>query len=96
MEAIYSSTALQTQQREIKDIARKQIVHITENGNGAFVFCSEELFQRAIDSARAEAVQEAALRAVVSRGMADVAAGRTYRGVADAFDEIERRAALHG
>ena len=29
MTAIYSSAALKTRQREIKDIARKDVVHIT-------------------------------------------------------------------
>lgn len=92
MEAIYSSTALQNNQREIKDIARRQVVHITENGNGAFVFCSEELFQQAID----DAVEEAELRMVVERGMADVSAGRTYEGTDAVRAEIERRVASRG
>lgn len=96
MEAIYSSTALQTQQREIKDIARKQIVHITENGNGAFVFCSEELFEQAIQSARDEAAEEARMAAVIERGRADVEAGRIWKGTAAAFEEIERRACANG
>ena len=65
MEAIFSSSALQTRQREIKDIARQQIVHITENGNGAFVFCSEELLQKTIDEACAAAVSDALLAAAV-------------------------------
>ncbi len=96
MEAIYSSTALQTQQREIKDIARKQLVHITENGNGAFVFCSEELFQKALDDARAEAAEDAMLCGIVARGRADFAAGRVYEGKDEAFAEIERRMAGRG
>ena len=96
MEAIYSSTALATQQREVKDVARKQVVHITENGNGAFVFCSEELFQAAIDEAAAKAAEEAALSFIVRRGKADIATGRVYDGVEAAFDEIERRVAARG
>ena len=94
MEAIYSSSALQTRQREIKGIARKRIVHITENGNGAFVFCSEEVFQRALDEARAEAAAEAVLAAVVERGRADFEAGRVFESTDDAFAEVERRVAL--
>ncbi len=96
MEAIYSSTALQTQQREIKDIARKQLVHITENGNGAFVFCSEELFQKALDDARAEAAEDAMVAAVVRRGRADFATGRVYEDTDGAFAEIDRRMAVRG
>ncbi|MBS5451077.1 MAG: hypothetical protein KHY83_09175 [Coriobacteriia bacterium] len=96
MEAIYSSTALQTQQREIKDIARKQVVHITENGNGAFVFCSEELFQQAIDEARIQAAEEARLSSIIERGEADFSAGRVYESLDAAFGEIEGRVAVRG
>ena len=45
MTAIYSSAALKTRQREIKDIARKDVVHITENGNAAFVFMSQRILK---------------------------------------------------
>jgi len=96
MEAIYSSTALQTQQREIKNVARKQVVHITENGNGAFVFCSEELFQEAIDRAREEALEEARLAMIVKRGHGDLSAGRVYHGTNDFLSELERRTADRG
>lgn len=96
MEAIFSSSALQTRQREIKDIARRQIVHITENGNGAFVFCSEELLQKTIDEACAAAVSDALLAAAVERGRADFEAGRVYDSLDEAFDEIEQRVAAHG
>ena len=44
--SIYSSTALASRQREVKDVADRQVVYITENGNGAYVFCSEEIFDR--------------------------------------------------
>ncbi len=92
MEAIYSSTALQNNQREIKDIARKQVVHITENGNGAFVFCSEELFQKALD----DAAEEAVLRATIERGRSDIAGGRFYEGTEAARAEVEKRVASRG
>ena len=38
--SIYSSTALASRQREVKDVADRQVVYITENGNGAYVFLS--------------------------------------------------------
>ena len=57
MEKIYSSAALKMKQREVKDAALKDIVHITENGNGAFIFCSEEVFARKMEQAAAEAVR---------------------------------------
>ena len=46
MDAIYPVTALQKQQGEVKKAAQAGIVRITENGKGAYVFCSEEVFER--------------------------------------------------
>lgn len=86
MPYIYSTTALSTRQREVKDAARESIVHITENGNGAFVFCSEEIFEEEIRKAREEAAYEARLDAVLGRSRDDFAAGRYYEGV----DELKR------
>lgn len=51
MDAIYSVTALRDHPREVKQAARERLVRITENGNGAYVFCSEEVFQREVDDA---------------------------------------------
>ncbi len=51
MDAIYSATALRDHPREVKQAARERLVRITENGNGAYVFCSEEVFQREVDDA---------------------------------------------
>lgn len=96
MTPIFSSSALQAQQREIKNIAKEQIVHITENGNAAFVFCSEELFDRVIQEAREEAAAEARMAAIIERGRTDAANNRTWNGTASAFEEIERRVAHNG
>lgn len=96
MEAIYSSTALQNNLREIKDIARKQLVHITENGNGAFVFCSEEQLDRELAAARAEAAEEARLSLIVERGRDDIANGRVYRGTQAAREEVAKRVSQRG
>lgn len=51
MPAIYPSTALKNQQREIKSIADAEIVYITENGRGKYVFMSEDVLQKQIDEA---------------------------------------------
>ena len=51
MDAIFSSTALRDRQAEVKKAAREGLVRITENGAGAFVFCSDEVFQQQIDDA---------------------------------------------
>ena len=93
MAAIYSSAALKTRQREIKNEAMKQVVHITENGNAAFVFCSEEVFENELRRAREQAAYEERMRAVLERGRSDVIAGNTVEGTDVALAEIARRAA---
>ena len=93
MTAIYSSAALKTRQREIKDEAMKRVVHITENGNAAFVFCSEEVFESELRRAREAAAYEERMRAVLERGRADVVDGNTVEGTDAALAEIARRAA---
>lgn len=90
MTEIYSSTALVTKLREVKDAAERTIVHITENGNGAFIFCSEELFARALEEERKRAVREEQLRRVESRSRADFAAGRYCEGVAALRAAVQR------
>ena len=52
---IYSFAALKTKQREIKDRAAEEVVHITENGNAAYIFCSEDVLAQE----KARAVEEA-------------------------------------
>ena len=73
---IYSSTALASKQREVKDAASRGIVHITENGNGAFVFCSEEIFAAEIERAREEALYEAAALYALRRAREEVSEGK--------------------
>ena len=92
MEAIYSSVALRDRQREVKDAARKDVVHITENGNGAFIFCSEEVFERRLQRAVDEALYAEHMAQVVRDGREDVAAGRTF-SVEEGFAAIEARRA---
>lgn len=96
MTPIYSSAALKTRQREIKDVARSQVVHITENGNAAFVLMSEEVYEKNLREAAERASYEARVASVVERGRADIEAGRFVEGTAAALAEIERRAALCG
>lgn len=97
MTAIYSSAALKTRQREIKDIAMKEVVHITENGNGAFIFCSEEVFEKELRNAAEQAAYEARLIDTIERGRADIAAGRYIEGLDEGLAELNKRwAAKHG
>ena len=55
----------QTRQREIVDIARKDVVHITENGSAAFVFMSEDLFEEQLNNAAEEAALTERMRACI-------------------------------
>lgn len=86
---IYSSAALKTRQREVKDAAREDVVHITENGNAAFVLMSEELYEKSLREAAERAAYEERMRACLLNGRADVAAGRYVDGI-DAFEEALR------
>ena len=55
MSPIFPISALQKRQREVKEAAKDDVVRITENGMGAYVFCTEETFKRVI----AETAEEA-------------------------------------
>ena len=74
--SIYSSTALASRQREVKDVADRQVVYITENGHCADVFCSEEIFDRELKQAREDARYEAEMEFVLRRGKRDIEEGR--------------------
>ena len=76
MDAIYSATALRDHTLEVKQAARERLVRITENGNGAYVFCSEEVFQREVDDAVERALYAQRVSDAIDRGRADIAAGR--------------------
>lgn len=94
LDPIFPITALQKKTAEVKDAARQEIVRITENGLGAFVFASEEVYEARVREAVEQAVEEALLSIAIERGRADIDAGRFMTGDA-AWDEIEKRAAAH-
>lgn len=96
MTPIYSSAALKTRQREVKDAALKNVVHITENGNGAFVFCSEEIFENQLKQAAEQAAYEERMRAVIERGRTDYTTGRVTEGTDAAFAKAAELRAQHG
>ena len=81
MDAIYSATALRDHPREVKQAARERLVRITENGNGAYVFCSEEVFQREVDDAVERALYAQRVYDAIDRGRADIAAGQYGEGL---------------
>ena len=91
MEAIYPVTALQKQQGEVKKAAREGLVRITENGKGAYVFCSENVFGRILDQAAEDAAAEARMHLIVNRGRSDIAAGRTYKDTEAAMRAVEQK-----
>jgi len=58
MPAIYPSTALKNEQRAIKAIADNEVVYITENGRGKYLFMSQEVHDREIEEAVEEALAQ--------------------------------------
>lgn len=91
MTAIYPSTALKNQQREIKALADKDVVHITENGRGKYAFMSEEVFGRKIADAVEEALYEERMKNALRQSREDFAQGRTYASrdaLMEAVDKI--------
>lgn len=85
MEPIYSMTMLQRSPSKVKEAARDSVVRITEQGAAAYVFCSEEAFERRIAAEREDAAFEARLAEAIGRGVADIEAGRFTASVDDAF-----------
>lgn len=95
MEPIYSMTALQRNPSQVKEAARDSVVRITEQGAGAYVFCSEEAFERRIAAEREDAAFEARLAEAVGRGIADIESDRYVTSVEEAFARAEELRAKH-
>lgn len=94
MEPIFSMTTLQRSPNEVKKAARDSVVRITEQGAGAYVFCSEDAFEKRIAREREDAAYEARLLEAVGRGVADIEAGRYTTSIDEAFtraDELRMR-----
>lgn len=71
-------------------------VRTTENGEGAFVFCSEEVFQREIDDAVERALYAERVKDAVAKGYAALAGGETVEGTAAARAAVARMRAARG
>lgn len=91
MTAIYPSTALKNQQREIKARADKEIVHITENGHGKYAFMSEEVFQNKINEAVEEALYAERMAEALRESRKDFAEGRYYTSREDLMAAIQEK-----
>ena len=90
MEPIFSMTSLQRTPNEVKAAAREDLVRITEQGGGAYVFCSEEVLEARIAKEREDAAYEARLAEAVGRGTADIEAGRFVDSVDAAFERADQ------
>lgn len=91
MSAIYPSTALKNQQREIKAVADTQIVHITENGWGKYVFMSEDVFERAVSQAVEDALYESRLSEALASSRQDFEQGRFYSSREDLMSAVKEK-----
>lgn len=78
MKPIYPSTALKNQQREIKAIADREPVYITENGRGKYVFMAESVYESRIKSAVEDALYERRLSDALDESRRDFQEGRSY------------------
>lgn len=83
--AVFPISALQKNQREVRDAAKTKLLRITENGASAYAFCSEEVLERAINRAVDEALYERDCLEALERGEGDIKAGR----YATRIDELE-------
>ena len=96
MPAIYPSTALKNQQREIKAKADSEIVHITENGWGKYVFMSEDVLKRTVEQAVEDALYEKRLADALVESRADFEDGRCYGSRSEMMAALAmKREALH-
>lgn len=86
MEPNYSMTTLKCNPSQVKSATRDNVVRITEQGMGAYVFCSEEVFEERIAKEREDAAYEARLIESVGRGVADIQAGRHVTSLDEAFE----------
>lgn len=78
MTPIFPSTALKNQQREIKKLADTQLVYITENGRGKYVFTSQEVLDQTIADAVEDALYEQRLSDALAESRDDFENGRYY------------------
>lgn len=78
MTPIFPSTALKNQQREIKKLADTQLVYITENGRGKYVFTSQEVLDQTIADAVEDALYEQRLSDALVESRDDFENGRYY------------------
>lgn len=89
VEEIYPITALHKHSQEVRSAAKEGVVRITENGVGAFVFCSEEVFESRLQQAKNDAIYEAELNRALSEAESDFDNGRYVVGFEEAWKRID-------
>jgi len=68
LETYVTSTELKQELRRVKLLARKDVVHILENGHAGYVFCAADVFERKLADVRAKATWEARAREIFIEG----------------------------
>lgn len=68
METYVTSTELKQELRHVKLLARKDVVHVLENGHAGYVFCAVDVFERKLADERAKAAWEAQAREIFLEG----------------------------
>ena len=91
MEPIMPLTTLLRNPSKVKDAAKESIVRITEHGEGAYIFATEESFEAYVQRQREEAAFEERLSRVIERGLADVEAGCVSDDLDGLFARIEAK-----
>lgn len=71
MEAVFPIAALSERLQEVKEAAKNNLVRISEDGSPAWVFASEEVFEKHVSNAVAAALYETRVGSAVARGMRD-------------------------
>ena len=93
MPAIYPSVALKNQQKEIKALADNEVVYITENGRGKYVFMSEDLLSRQIEDAVENALYEQRIADALRESRTDFEEGRYYSSREELMSAVARKRA---
>ena len=91
MTPIFPSTALKNQQREIKKLADTQLVYITENGRGKYVFTSQEVLDQIIADAVEDALYEQRLSDALAESRDDFENGRYYTSRENLMAEVNAK-----
>ena len=91
MEPIMPLTTLLRNPGKVKEAARESIVRITEHGEGAYIFATEESFEVYVQRQREEAAFEERLSKAIEQGLADVEAGRVSDDLDGLFARVEAK-----